>query len=105
MASLAVFLASLRASISTRYRTGVKVSLSKKRATMEQSNPSNKPVDPQLWPGLEKFNLVQNILDHNRLLINEINQNQETRNPDGLKRNVLLIRELNDNVTKVSCIT
>ena len=44
---------------------------------------------------------VQYLLDHNRLLINEINQNQESRLSEGLTRNVLLIRQLNTNIGKV----
>ncbi|XP_057505760.1 protein ELF4-LIKE 3-like isoform X1 [Actinidia eriantha] len=47
------------------------------------------------------FVQVQNILDHNRLLINEINQNHESKIPDNLSRNVGLIRELNDNIRRV----
>lgn len=53
------------------------------------------------WPGLEKFNLVQDFLEKNKLLITEINTNHEIRTPDGLARNVHLIRELNNNVAKV----
>lgn len=44
---------------------------------------------------------VQNILDQNRLLITEINQNQESKIPDNLNRNVGLIRELNNNIRRV----
>lgn len=55
----------------------------------------------QPWPGFEKFGTVQTILDHNRLLIHEIKHNHETRDPDGLVRNVTLIRQLNENVAKV----
>lgn len=47
------------------------------------------------------FDQVQNILDQNRLLIDEINQNQESKIPDNLNRNVALIRELNNNITRV----
>ncbi|CAN6478322.1 unnamed protein product [Victoria cruziana] len=47
------------------------------------------------------FLQVQNILDQNRLLINEINQNHESRIPDNLSRNVGLIRELNNNIRRV----
>ncbi|XP_059642819.1 protein ELF4-LIKE 4 [Cornus florida] len=49
----------------------------------------------------ESFVQVQNILDQNRLLINEINQNHESRIPDNLTRNVGLIRELNNNIRRV----
>ncbi|XP_031493527.1 protein ELF4-LIKE 4-like [Nymphaea colorata] len=47
------------------------------------------------------FLQVQNILDQNRLLIHEINQNHESRIPDNLSRNVGLIRELNNNIRRV----
>ncbi|KAE8687568.1 Protein ELF4-LIKE 2 [Hibiscus syriacus] len=49
----------------------------------------------------KSFVQVQDILDQNRLLINEINQNQESRMPDNLTRNVGLIRELNRNIRRV----
>ncbi|XP_077239967.1 ELF4-like 3 [Tasmannia lanceolata] len=47
------------------------------------------------------FGQVQHILDQNRLLINEINQNHESKIPDNLSRNVGLIRELNNNIRRV----
>mmetsp|Transcript_13231 Transcript_13231/g.41842 ORF Transcript_13231/g.41842 Transcript_13231/m.41842 type:complete len:87 (-) Transcript_13231:138-398(-) len=53
------------------------------------------------WPGFEKFNNVQGILDRNKLLINEINHNHDRRSPEGLARNVQLIRELNENIAMV----
>ncbi|KAG0455489.1 hypothetical protein HPP92_024506 [Vanilla planifolia] len=49
----------------------------------------------------KSFVQVQNILDQNRLLINEINQNHESKIPDNLTRNVGLIRELNNNIRRV----
>lgn len=45
---------------------------------------------------------VQNILDQNRLLIKEINQNHESKISDNLNRNVPLIRELNNNIARVA---
>ena len=79
------------------------------------------------WPGLEKFNLVQDYLEKNksvenflgstqgkaadpmpvlllRLLLTEINTNHEIKTPDALARNVLLIRELDSNVAKVCAL-
>ncbi|GAQ80882.1 hypothetical protein KFL_000650150 [Klebsormidium nitens] len=53
------------------------------------------------WPGAANFDKVQMILDQNRLLIKEINQNHCARRTEGLSRNVLLIRELHSNVAKV----
>lgn len=44
---------------------------------------------------------VQFLLDHNVLLINEINLNHEAKIPEGLTRNVTLIRQLNSNINKV----
>ncbi|KAG6548369.1 hypothetical protein Mapa_010148 [Marchantia paleacea] len=59
-------------------------------------------MDTKIWAGFQQnFSQVQYLLDHNRLLINEINQNHESKIPESLTRNVLLIRELNNNITKV----
>jgi len=44
---------------------------------------------------------AQDILNQNRLLINQINQNHESRIPDNLSRNVGLIKELNSNIRRV----
>ncbi|GMJ15719.1 ELF4-like 4 [Hibiscus trionum] len=49
----------------------------------------------------KSFVQVQNILDQNRLLINEINQNHESKMPHNLTRNVGLTRELNNNIRRV----
>lgn len=58
--------------------------------------------DRKVFQTLQKnFVQVQNILDQNRLLINEINQNHESTIPDNLTRNVGLIRELNNNIRRV----
>lgn len=59
-------------------------------------------VDAKTLQGFQKsFVQVQTILDQNRLLINEINQNHESKIPDNLSRNVGLIRELNNNIRRV----
>lgn len=59
-------------------------------------------IDSKVLQTFQKsFVQVQNILDQNRLLINEINQNHESRIPDNLSRNVGLIRELNSNIRRV----
>ena len=41
-------------------------------------------------------------ISYNRNLINEISINHEARTPEGLARNVVLIRELDSNVAKVT---
>lgn len=59
-------------------------------------------VDGKILQSFQKsFVQVQNILDQNRLLINEINQNHESKIPDNLSRNVGLIKELNNNIRRV----
>ncbi|KAG9156295.1 hypothetical protein Leryth_009159 [Lithospermum erythrorhizon] len=59
-------------------------------------------IDNKVMQSFQKsFGQVQNILDQNRLLINEINQNHESKLPDNLSRNVGLIRELNNNIRRV----
>lgn len=59
-------------------------------------------LDGKVMQSFQKsFVQVQNILDQNRLLINEINQNHESKIPDNLSRNVGLIRELNNNIRRV----
>ncbi|KAM7255955.1 hypothetical protein ACFE04_011696 [Oxalis oulophora] len=62
----------------------------------------NAQIDGKILQTFQKsFVQVQNILDQNRLLINEINQNHESKIPDNLSRNVGLIRELNNNIRRV----
>ncbi|CAH9065963.1 unnamed protein product [Cuscuta europaea] len=63
---------------------------------------SGAQIDGRVLQTFQKsFVQVQNILDHNRLLISEINQNHESKSPDNLTRNVGLIKELNNNIRKV----
>ncbi|KAL4333053.1 hypothetical protein GQ457_07G030820 [Hibiscus cannabinus] len=60
-------------------------------------------VDGKVLQTFQKsFVQVQDILDQNRLLINEINQNHESKIPDNLSRNVGLIKELNNNIRRVA---
>ncbi|CAM8983188.1 unnamed protein product [Rhodiola kirilowii] len=60
------------------------------------------PIDGKVLQTFQKsFVRVQSILDQNRLLINEINNNHESKMADNLNRNVGLIRELNNNIRTV----
>ncbi|XP_051187436.1 protein ELF4-LIKE 3-like [Lolium perenne] len=47
---------------------------------------------------------VQGILEHNRVLIQEIKQNQESGEDSDLNRNVALIRELNSNIARIGSL-
>ncbi|KAG5387027.1 hypothetical protein IGI04_038497 [Brassica rapa subsp. trilocularis] len=62
-------------------------------------------VDGKVLQSFQKsFVDVQDILDQNRLLINEINQNHESNQPENLSRNVGLIKELNNNIRRVASL-
>ncbi|XP_022147541.1 protein ELF4-LIKE 4 [Momordica charantia] len=63
---------------------------------------SGAQIDGKILQRFQKnFVQVQSILDQNKLLISEINQNHESKIPDNLNRNVGLIRELNNNIRRV----
>ncbi|KAK7305871.1 hypothetical protein VNO77_43783 [Canavalia gladiata] len=58
--------------------------------------------DPEVWATLNKgFRQVQSVLDRNRLLIQQVNENQQSRMHDNMVKNVSLIQELNGNISKV----
>lgn len=58
--------------------------------------------DLQAWETLSKsFNDVQSVLDHNRVLIKQVNENHQSKVPDNLVKNVALIQEINGNISKV----
>ncbi|KAK7276396.1 hypothetical protein RIF29_17535 [Crotalaria pallida] len=58
--------------------------------------------DPKVWTEFNKsFEQVQSVLDRNRVLIKQVNENQESRVPDNMTKNVNLIQELNLNMSKV----
>ncbi|MED6177168.1 Protein ELF4-LIKE 4 [Stylosanthes scabra] len=65
-------------------------------------NGNNEEIDNKVLKRFQNsFVQVQNILDQNRVLINEINLNHESKVADNLGRNVGLIRELNNNIRRV----
>ncbi|KAG5133030.1 hypothetical protein JHK82_024218 [Glycine max] len=69
---------------------------------MEGDTFNGAQIDAKIMQTFKKnFVQVQDIFDQNRLLINEINQNHESKVPDNLTRNVGLIRELNNNIRRV----
>ena len=56
----------------------------------------------QVWQNFQtKFSQVQEILEQNRILIREIDENHESKLPEKLTRNVGLIRELNGNISQI----
>jgi hypothetical protein len=53
------------------------------------------------WPGADKFGAVQDLLDRNKLLINQISANHAAKTVESLTHNKVLIKELNNNVARV----
>ncbi|KAK1420849.1 hypothetical protein QVD17_22751 [Tagetes erecta] len=59
--------------------------------------------DAEAWETLNKgFKEAQSVLDQNRLLIQQVNENHQSKIPDNLVKNVALIQEINGNISKVS---
>ncbi|KAH6554968.1 hypothetical protein KP509_1Z292800 [Ceratopteris richardii] len=68
----------------------------------KEFRPLLKHDDKESWEAINHgFYEVQKILEENRVLIGEINHNQESRIPENLTRNVALIKELNNNMNQV----
>ncbi|XP_043724357.1 protein EARLY FLOWERING 4 [Telopea speciosissima] len=58
--------------------------------------------DVEVWKTFsESFRKIQSVLDQNRLLIQQVNENHQSKIPDNLAKNVGLIREINGNISKV----
>ncbi|XP_021732463.1 protein EARLY FLOWERING 4-like [Chenopodium quinoa] len=61
--------------------------------------------DPETWNAFaDSFSQVQSVLDRNRMLIQQANENHQSRMPDNMVKNVAIIQELNGNITKVASI-
>ena len=58
--------------------------------------------DAEVWNSLNhNFRQVQTVLDRNRVLIQQVNENHQSRIPDNMIKNVALIQEINGNISKV----
>ncbi|XP_074310843.1 protein EARLY FLOWERING 4-like [Silene latifolia] len=61
--------------------------------------------DPAAWNAFAaSFSQVQTVLDRNRDLIQQANENHQSRIPDNMVKNVAIINELNGNISKVASI-
>ncbi|CAL0304749.1 unnamed protein product [Lupinus luteus] len=61
--------------------------------------------DPEVWANFNNsFKQVQSVLDRNRHLIQQVNENHQSRMHDNMVKNVSLIQELNGNINKVASI-
>lgn len=58
--------------------------------------------DPEIWASFDQsFKQVQSVLDRNRVLIQQVNDNHQSKIPHNMVKNVALIQELNGNISKV----
>ncbi|XP_062155663.1 protein EARLY FLOWERING 4 [Alnus glutinosa] len=58
--------------------------------------------DARMWEAFERnFRQVQSVLDQNRALIQQVNENHQSRVADNMVKNVALIQEINGNISKV----
>ncbi|XP_044462720.1 protein EARLY FLOWERING 4 [Mangifera indica] len=58
--------------------------------------------DSEVWSTFNhNFKQVQSVLDRNRVLIQQVNDNHQSKIPDNMVKNVALIQELNGNISKV----
>ena len=56
----------------------------------------------EVWESFnDNFRKVQSVLDRNRVLIQQVNDNHQSKIPDNLVKNVALIQEINGNISKV----
>ncbi|KAH7854135.1 hypothetical protein Vadar_010498 [Vaccinium darrowii] len=56
----------------------------------------------EVWGAFtENFREVQSVLDRNRVLIQQVNENHRSKNHSNLVKNVALIQEINGNISKV----
>lgn len=56
----------------------------------------------QMWTNFtDSFQQVQSVLDRNRVLIQQVNDNHQSKVHDNLVKNVSLIQEINGNIHKV----
>nr|WCL15310.1 early flowering 4-like 5A [Diospyros sp. 'deyangshi']WCL15318.1 early flowering 4-like 5B [Diospyros sp. 'deyangshi'] len=68
----------------------------------EEGSKDDEECDKEVWDTLSaSFKQVQSVLDQNRTLIQQVNENHESKLPDNLAKNVSLIREINGNISKV----
>ncbi|EYU45718.1 hypothetical protein MIMGU_mgv1a026961mg [Erythranthe guttata] len=71
----------------------------------EEEEETESICDSEAWEILSKsFAEVQSLLDRNRRLIRQVNDNHRSKIPHNLAVNVKLIREINSNISKLAAL-
>lgn len=91
------------------YQEKLKISVDqttvKRWLTGAEKDEGEEECDAEAWETLSKsFKEVQSVLDQNRLLIQQVNENHQSKIPDNMVKNVALIQEINGNISKVSSV-
>ncbi|KAJ8769483.1 hypothetical protein K2173_002973 [Erythroxylum novogranatense] len=74
--------------------------LHKRREVAFNNHPTER--DTEVWKTFNnRFQEVQSVLDRNRALIQQVNDNHQSKMPDNMVKNVALIQEINGNISKV----
>ncbi|KAK9186618.1 hypothetical protein WN944_018006 [Citrus x changshan-huyou] len=74
----------------------------RKNSGLEDEEQPEEECDPEAWQSFNtSFGQVQSVLDRNRVLIQQVNENHQSKIPDNMVKNVGLIQELNGNISKV----
>ncbi|XP_024968452.1 protein EARLY FLOWERING 4-like isoform X2 [Cynara cardunculus var. scolymus] len=75
----------------------------KRWLTGAEKDEGEEECDAEAWETLSKsFKEVQSVLDQNRLLIQQVNENHQSKIPDNMVKNVALIQEINGNISKAA---
>ncbi|KAK7385527.1 hypothetical protein VNO78_31249 [Psophocarpus tetragonolobus] len=84
---------------------GVKVAAEKIEDVLGGDDDEECDGDDEAWAILSRsFRQAQTMLDENRVLIDEVNSNHESKIPDNMVKNVGLITQIHDNISKVRSI-
>nr|XP_043630765.1 protein EARLY FLOWERING 4-like [Erigeron canadensis] len=67
----------------------------------QQNNPNNKESEVVWTTFTDSFREVQTVLDRNRVLIQQVNENHRSKIHENMVNNVALIQEINNNVSKI----
>ncbi|KAG5239951.1 protein EARLY FLOWERING [Salix suchowensis] len=70
-------------------------------AESNMEDPSNPTITTNQNTNKEDEVDDESVLDRNRVLIQQVNENHQSRIPDNMVKNVSLIQELNVNISKV----
>ncbi|XP_060181238.1 protein EARLY FLOWERING 4-like [Lycium barbarum] len=90
---------------SNKHRVSSRADSSVVESFTEENGYSMEEGDSQMWNNFSNnYRQVQSVLDQNRLLIQQVNENHQSRTHNSMVQNVGLIQELNDNISKVASL-